>query len=434
MQWANRPRLETLEPRTLFAVFVAGNPNDGGPGSLRDAVEQANATEGPDVILLPHELYTLTVAGAGEDAAATGDLDVTDDLTITPLGPGGSTIDASRLDRVFDVRDGADLTLENLTVTGGRADQGGGIRVAGGSLRVEGAEVTGNAATGDGGGIYASNAQVTLVNTTVSDNSSNRGGGIAAIGGSVVVTDSVFSDNSVITDDFFFGGGAIYAEGNTLTVTGSEFTGNSATNTGSEDTYGGAIFVRSGSATISDSTFTGNSVSTGATATGGAIGLLFAPNVTISDSHFESNTATGGLAFGGALGSFFSENIYVVDSTFEDNSAIASGAFAPAWGGAIFLAGTGTATSVTVIENTDITGNLAQSPQSAQGGGIWSGFGTLRILDSEITGNTADGNPSQGGGVYNAFGVATRDDDTVIANNSADEFADVFGPMVVVPD
>jgi hypothetical protein len=122
----------------------------------------------------------------------------------------------------------------------------------------------------------------------------------------------------------------------------------------------------------------------------------------------------------------------VVDSTFEDNSGIASGSFAPAWGGAIFLAGGGT--SVTVIENTDITGNLAQSPQSAQGGGIWFGGGTMRILDSEITGNTADGNPSQGGGVYISFGAATRDDDTLIANNTADQFPNVFGPMVVVPD
>jgi hypothetical protein len=380
MQRTNRLPLEALEPRTLFAVFVAGNPNDGGPGSLRDAVAQANANPGPDVIRLPHAQYTLTIAGAGEDANATGDLDVTDDLTITPLGPGNSTIDAAQLDRVFDVR-GADLTLENLTITGGQAE---------------------------------------------------RGGGVSAIGGSLVVTDSVFSDNAVTTDDFNFGGGAIYAESNTLTVTGSEFTGNSATNTSSDDIYGGAIYVRSGSATISNSTFTGNSVSSGASGIGGAIGLLFATNVTVSDSHFESNTATGGLAFGGALGSFFSGNIHVVDSTFEDNSAIASGPFAPAWGGAIFLAGSNT--GVTVIENTDITGNLAQSPQSAQGGGIWSGGGTVRILDSEITGNTADGNPGQGGGVYVAFGAATADDDTVIENNSADQGADVFGPLVIVPD
>ena len=60
--------------------------------------------------------YTLTIAGTGEDAAATGDLDITDDLTITGAGSGLTIIDGNSLDRVFDVISG---TVAFLAYAGG---------------------------------------------------------------------------------------------------------------------------------------------------------------------------------------------------------------------------------------------------------------------------------------------------------------------------
>jgi CSLREA domain-containing protein len=48
-----------------------------GDCSLREAIIAANAsTSVPDTISLPPGIYTLTRAGANEDAAATGDLDI----------------------------------------------------------------------------------------------------------------------------------------------------------------------------------------------------------------------------------------------------------------------------------------------------------------------------------------------------------------------
>lgn len=120
---------------------------DGGVGSLRDAIQQANALDplifpnGGTIILSPGT-YTLSLAGAGEDANAAGDLDVTGRVTIA--GSGVVVIDANGVDRVFDVRAGGNLTLNGLTITGGNvAGDGGGIRNAG-VLTVDRSTIDGN--------------------------------------------------------------------------------------------------------------------------------------------------------------------------------------------------------------------------------------------------------------------------------------------------
>jgi CSLREA domain-containing protein len=58
----------------------------GGACTLRAAVQEANDTAGADTIVLPAGTYALTHYGALEDAAATGDLDVTSDVTIEGAG------------------------------------------------------------------------------------------------------------------------------------------------------------------------------------------------------------------------------------------------------------------------------------------------------------------------------------------------------------
>ena len=76
---------------TLDDVDAA--PGDGvcqtstpGRCTLRAAVMEANANLGADTIVLqPATVYTLTIAGTTEDAAATGDLDLTEQVTICLL-------------------------------------------------------------------------------------------------------------------------------------------------------------------------------------------------------------------------------------------------------------------------------------------------------------------------------------------------------------
>ena len=67
-------------------------PND---CSLRGAIIAANAAPGADTIVLPAGTYGLAIKGAAENMAATGDLDITDDLTLQGAGSATTIIDGS---------------------------------------------------------------------------------------------------------------------------------------------------------------------------------------------------------------------------------------------------------------------------------------------------------------------------------------------------
>lgn len=157
-----------ISPNTTLDKIDA-TPGDGvcqtnvaGECSLRAAIQEANASTGPDTITLaPLATYTLTLAGAGENEAATGDLDVLTGLTIDGRG---ATIDVNKLDNGFEVLAGAlsiddlklnnvrnsyvgilatgDLTLSRLDFGHAPDIVGGGID-AGGSLQLRDSKLSG---------------------------------------------------------------------------------------------------------------------------------------------------------------------------------------------------------------------------------------------------------------------------------------------------
>src|SRR5690606_18719611 len=120
------------------------NPGDGiaedasGNTSLRAAIMEANALAGANEIIVPAGTYTLSIAGIWESAAATGDLDILDDLIITGDGQGLTIINGAGIDRVFDIALSVNVQFHDLRITGGQAigdsshvleDRGGGIRI-----------------------------------------------------------------------------------------------------------------------------------------------------------------------------------------------------------------------------------------------------------------------------------------------------------------
>src|SRR5205823_14963190 len=79
-------------PGAGAATFTVTKTADAADGScnadcsLREAVIAANAASGADTIVVPAGTYYLSHTGSAEDAAATGDLDITGDVTITGAG------------------------------------------------------------------------------------------------------------------------------------------------------------------------------------------------------------------------------------------------------------------------------------------------------------------------------------------------------------
>src|SRR5436309_4072934 len=90
--------------------------------TLRAAIQASNANVGTDTIILPASAsaYRLTIAGRNEDAAATGDLDITDAVTITGAGASSVIIDGNGIDRVFDVFANGTTTISGVTIRNGK--------------------------------------------------------------------------------------------------------------------------------------------------------------------------------------------------------------------------------------------------------------------------------------------------------------------------
>ena len=109
--------LLTLQSHQIFAANIAVNTtadelNSDGDCSLREAIQSANTNtgvdactpgSGTDTITVPAGTYTLSIAGAGEDANATGDLDITSNLSITGAGNTLTIIDGGAIDRVIEI-------------------------------------------------------------------------------------------------------------------------------------------------------------------------------------------------------------------------------------------------------------------------------------------------------------------------------------------
>ena len=75
-----------------------------GDCSLRGAISVANADPGNDyAITLPEGTFAFSLAGSGEDNNATGDLDLSGNITLNGAGAMSTTIDANQRDRGLHV-------------------------------------------------------------------------------------------------------------------------------------------------------------------------------------------------------------------------------------------------------------------------------------------------------------------------------------------
>ena len=272
---------DTTEEITL-TVTTFEDQNDGGSSnglSLRDALLRARAdSSNRYVINLPAGQYDLFIQG-NEDllfptndgnapgevdniVTRTGDLDIESNVRIIGAGADQTIISAENLgDRIFDVRDGGLLILENVTIQDGLVNNtidengtsGGGIRIA----------ATGSA--------VINNSIIRNNETAINATDNNNGGGIANFGDTEIIN-SIISGN-LSGDD----AGGIFNTG-VLDIRNSSIVGNLANAAAVEviEAGGGGIYnTLGGSLQILNSTIAGN-------ITGDAGGGILSENATTS--------------------------------------------------------------------------------------------------------------------------------------------------------
>src|SRR5215831_1927491 len=156
-------------------------------GALVAAVNAANNAGGGVINLASGCDYALTSADNGENGLP---------AVTTQIGVNGNgaTIDGTGAVRVFEVDGpGGTLSAQNVTITGGSADIGGGIENVGGAVTLNHTQVTGNTATQAGGGIASATfdpstvAKLTLNNSTVNGNTQADAGDVDGLGGGGIV-------------------------------------------------------------------------------------------------------------------------------------------------------------------------------------------------------------------------------------------------------
>jgi hypothetical protein len=453
-----RPRLEVLEDRTVPSTFVVRTTLDSGPGSLRQAILDANANPGLDTVIFAPSIHRITLTS--------GELTITDSLNIVGPGSGKLCISGDDISRVLDITRGS-VSVSGLTITDGRADQsssnlpsaGGGI-LNQGSLTLTDVVVSDNEAVGDaatanfygpyflagaglGGGV-ANLSTLTLEDCKIADNQAlgadgavgpnfpnvvypgtALGGGLYNLQGTTHVTDSAFDDNratagSNCTGSFagIASGGGIYNDAN-LTVSDSSFTENQA---------------RGGSHNTSD-LHAGHGI--GGAIASGAVAALFGletASLTVNYSQFAHNQAVGGdgntltlpptfvspadgpdNAFGGAI-CVFQGSGAVNQSQFHDNQA-RGGAGGAGQNGSLGVGGgifffdfiggvSGTVDGCALVGNVALGGGVSGPGGDGIGGGLacgglgaaFSGPGTVSVRDSIVAGNLAQGGAAGPGG------------------------------------
>ena len=345
--------------------------------------------------------WTCTTSRAKALCCATGDLDITDDLTITGKGATKTFVNGGKLDRVFHIIGPISVTVMNVSIQNGLArDDGYGdvnnvnggaiLNESASTLTLKGITISNNTASGgvngSGGGIYNSGTlaitKSTLFNNAVSGGSEGVVGGAIYNAGTVKIISTTLSNNIASGPKLGFGGAILNRDIGILEIQGSNISNNTVSVQGSYGEGGG--ISNGGSLTIMKSTISNNTAQ-GVNGDGGGIanGTWGGQEVTITKSIISNNVARGPFAKGGGIVSFAGE-VVITGSTLSDNAASAVSGN-PGRGGGIFV---GDYTTVTVQGASKIVLNFS----SDEGGGIcYGGAGTGSVsADSIVAKNIPD--------------------------------------------
>ena len=351
-----------------MSTFTVTNTNSSGAGSLQQAILNANALTGKDIIKFGG-LFTDAIADT--ITLAGSPLSITDDLKIDGTGADLLTVSGNNASRVFNISSHATVEIKGLTITKGNGDN---------------SEIVG------GGGIY-NQGTLTLSNASISSNNGETGGGIYNTG-SLTVSNSTISENNS-----YFRGSGIYNTGVTKVI-------DSTINNNVAGYYAGGIYNDGGTLTVSNSTISSNTGGTAYYFQGEGGGIYNTGTATVSNSTINGNIAE----LGGGI--YNTATLSVTNSTIDGNKVFSI--YSGSDGGGIYNSGAAT------VSNSTISGNEAEF-----GGGIYNNRGTLTVSNSTIALNTAirlqivhsGYEYGDGGGIYNSNSGTIIVKNSIVASN-----------------
>ena len=342
------------------ATYSVTSLADSGAGTLREAIDKANASAGAD---------TIAFAVNGTINLETFLPIVTDALTIQGNGPDSTIISGQDKTRILVTA--SSLTLTHLTLTQANSTFAGDpyYSVGGAVLAAPGADL------GVGPGTSVGN--VTLDDVLVSDNKGMKNAGVlqwdSSPGATLTIRNSTFKGNqdqpSVDSLDLFLGS-AVRANGASLVIEKSVFRSNSGNPT--------VVADRSPTVRVDQSVFSGNSVNTTinqALTNCGAVVCAFSldpaavQRAQITRSLFQGNTAPSGPNSGDGGLNIVSVVGYpaveVVNNTFTGNTIALN-----SWLAGVLLIDASSAAQTTVAFNTLHGNNTVDMSNNAPGAGL----------------------------------------------------------------
>ena len=262
-------------------ITVDGNMSD----RVFEVTSGANATF--DALTITHGRVTGANVGGGILNAGT--------LTLT-----NSTVsDSMSADNGAGIYNTGSLTLTDSTVSGNVSQNVAGGILTSGTLIMDGSTISDNSGAGNAGAIYASGGTVTVTDSTLSGNkapSGNAGGILANSAANVKLINSTISGNS----SAYRGGGLLLVNG-TMTVINSTISENSSTTGGGIATWAsGTMTIDLNNSIVADNTSGGDCVL--------GAGTINAQNSLIGDNldcvnGTNSNNLTGDPSLGTLTGS-----------------------------------------------------------------------------------------------------------------------------------
>lgn len=241
--------------------------------TLRAAVQHANATPGADTISVPAGVYRLTIKGGTEQVGATGDLDISDDVTIVGAGAGTTIVDCKKSkDRAFDVLSGVTASISGLSIVNGATpnDESGGAIRNRGFVTVSDCVLSKCKAQDDSGGFDIQAGTGVLTRVWIDRcSSADDGGGIDVDGGTLTLDSCTISRCKAKSE-----GGGIEDSGQAVTLVNCTISGNKA-----KQDAGGISLEDGGTMTLSNCTVAFNKSNVGA-------------GISVADEQFGTNTCT----------------------------------------------------------------------------------------------------------------------------------------------